>query len=414
MDEPILDKTEPEPEESPPPAVNRAPPKRRARWILLVLLLLFGVVAFFFFQRQGMGNRATAKPPPAPVPVAITTAVAVKGNIGVFINALGTVTALSTVTVNSRVDGQLMSVNYREGQMVRKDDVLVEIDPRPFQALLTQAEGQLERDKALLENAYIDLKRFQLAYAKHAIPKQQLDTQVATVHQLEGTVKDDQGVLDNARVQLAYCHITSPIPGRVGLRLVDPGNIVLAANTTGMLVVNQVQPISVIFSVAEDYLPQIVTQLRHGNRLAVDAFDRAQQKKISSGSLLTPDNQIDITTGTIRLKAIFPNKDLTLFPNQFVNARLLVNTQRDMTLVPNAAIQRNGQGAFVYVVQPDQSVAMRTVSAGTTDGNVTAVEGLNAGDTIAVDGFDKLQNGVKVLVRKPPDTGKGDGGRANP
>ena len=414
MDEPILDKTEPEPEESPPPAVNRAPPKRRARWILLVLLLLFGVVAFFFFQRQGMGNRATAKPPPAPVPVAITTAVAVKGNIGVFINALGTVTALSTVTVNSRVDGQLMSVNYREGQMVRKDDVLVEIDPRPFQALLTQAEGQLERDKALLENAYIDLKRFQLAYAKHAIPKQQLDTQVATVHQLEGTVKDDQGVLDNARVQLAYCHITSPIPGRVGLRLVDPGNIVLAANTTGMLVVNQVQPISVIFSVAEDYLPQIVTQLRHGNRLAVDAFDRAQQKKISSGSLLTPDNQIDITTGTIRLKAIFPNKDLTLFPNQFVNARLLVNTQRDMTLVPNAAIQRNGQGAFVYVVQPDQTVAMRTVSAGTTDGNVTAVEGLNAGDTIAVDGFDKLQNGVKVLVRKPPDTGKGDGGRANP
>ena len=414
MDEPILEQTEPEPEESPPPAVNRAPPKRRARWILLVLLLLFGVVAFFFFQRQGKGNRATAKPPPAPVPVAITTAVAVKGNIGVFINALGTVTALSTVTVNSRVDGQLMSVNYREGQMVRKDDVLAEIDPRPFQALLTQAEGQLERDKALLENAYIDLKRFQLAYAKHAIPKQQLDTQVATVHQLEGTVKDDQGVLDNARVQLAYCHIASPIPGRVGLRLVDPGNIVLAANTTGMLVVNQVQPISVIFNVAEDYLPQIMTQLRHGNRLAVDAFDRAQQKKISSGSLLTPDNQIDITTGTIRLKAIFPNKDLALFPNQFVNARLLVDTQRDMTLVPNAAIQRNGQGAFVYVVQPDQSVAMRTVSAGTTDGNVTAVEGVNAGDTIAVDGFDKLQNGVKVLVRKPPDTGKGDGGRANP
>jgi len=414
MDEPILDKTEPEPEESPPPAVNRAPPKTRARWILLVLLLLFGVVAFFFFQRQGKGNRATAKPPPAPVPVAITTAVAVKGNIGVFINALGTVTALSTVTVNSRVDGQLMRVNYREGQMVRKDDVLAEIDPRPFQALLTQAEGQLERDKALLENAYIDLKRFQLAYAKHAIPKQQLDTQVATVHQLEGTVKDDQGVLDNAGVQLAYCHIASPIPGRVGLRLVDPGNIVLAANTTGMLVVNQVQPISVIFNVAEDYLPQIMTQLRHGNRLAVDAFDRAQQKKISSGSLLTPDNQIDITTGTIRLKAIFPNKDLALFPNQFVNARLLVNTQRDMTLVPNAAIQRNGQGAFVYVVQPDQTVAMRTVSAGTTDGNVTAVEGVNAGDTIAVDGFDKLQNGVKVVVRKPPDTGKGDGGRANP
>jgi multidrug efflux system membrane fusion protein len=413
MDEPILEKTEPEPEEAPPPVV-RVPPKRRGRWILLVLLLLFGVVAFFFFQRQGKGNGATAKPPPAPVPVAITTAVAVKGNIGVYINALGTVTPLSTVTVNSRVDGQLMSVNYREGQMVRMADVLVEIDPRPFQALLTQAEGQLERDKALLENAYIDLKRFQLAYTKNAIPKQQLDTQVATVHQLEGTVKNDQGVLDNARVQLAYCHITSPIPGRVGLRLVDPGNIVHATDTTGMLVINQVQPISVIFSVAEDYLPQIIVQLRHAKRLAVDAFDRAQQKKLSSGSLLTPDNQIDTTTGTIRLKAIFPNPDLALFPNQFVNARLLVDTQRDVILVPTAAIQRNGQGAFVYGVQADQTVAMRPVSVGTTDGNVTAVEGVNAGDTIAVDGFDKLQGGVKVQVRKPPDSGKGDGGRANP
>jgi multidrug efflux system membrane fusion protein len=410
MDEPILDKTEPEPEESPPPPV-RAPPKRRGRWILLALLLLFGVVAFFFFQRQGKGNGATTKPPPAPVPVPITTAVAVKGNIGVYINALGTVTPLSTVTVNSRVDGQLMSVNYREGQIVRKGDVLVEIDPRPFQALLTQAEGQLERDKALLANAYIDLKRFQLAYSKNAIPKQQLDTQVATVHQDEGIVKLDEGVLDNARVQLAYCHITSPISGRVGLRLVDPGNIVHATDTTGMLVINQVQPISVIFSVAEDYLPQIMQQLRHGNRLPVDSFDRAQQKKISSGRLLTPDNQIDTTTGTIRLKALFPNADLALFPNQFVNARLLVDTQRDVTLVPTAAIQRNGQGAFVYVVQPDQTVAMRPVSVGTTDGDVTAVEGANAGDTIAVDGFDKLQAGVKVVVHNTPGNSSG---RANP
>ena len=318
-------------------------------------------------------------------------------------------TPLSTVTVNSRVDGQLMSVNYREGQMVRKGEVLAEIDPRPFQAQLTQAEGQLERDKALLENAYVDLKRFQMAYSKNAIPKQQLDTQVATVHQDEGIVKLDQGVLDNATVQLAYCHITSPISGRVGLRLVDPGNIVHAADTTGMLVVNQVQPITVIFSVAEDYLPQIMARLRHGNRLPVDAYDRAQQKKISSGSLLTPDNQIDTTTGTIKLKAIFPNADLALFPNQFVNARLLVNTQRDVTLVPVAAIQRSGQGAFVYVVQPDQTVAMRTISVGTTDGNVTAVEGVKAGDTIAIDGFDKLQGGVRVVVRKPSD---GNTGRA--
>jgi len=417
MDEPILDQTAPAPdldqtEKSSHPPEGRGSSRKSVRWVLLVLLLVGGVIAFFIFRYQEKGEAATDKTPPSPASVSISTAIAEKGSIGVYINALGTVTPLSTVTVNSRVDGQLMSVNYREGQMVGKGDVLVEIDPRPFQAALTQAEGQLARDKALLENAYIDLKRYQTAYAKYAIPKQQLDTQAALVQQDEGIVKLDQGVLDNARLQLAYCQVRSPISGRVGLRLVDPGNIVHATDTTGMLVINQVQPISVIFSVAEDYLPQIQQQLRRGNRLVVAAYDRAQQKKISSGSLLTFDNQIDTTTGTVKLKAVFPNTDLALFPNQFVNARLLVNTQRGVVLVPNAAIQRNGQGAFVFVVQPDQTVAMRTVSAGTTDGNVTAVEGVNAGDTIAVDGFDKLQGGVKVLVRRAPDGGKGNGQRA--
>jgi membrane fusion protein, multidrug efflux system len=370
-------------------------------WLLAALLL--GGGGFLLFQHQRAEQTKKTNPVSIRPAVAIATTTVQKGDIGVYLNALGTVTPVSTVTVQSRVDGELMSVNYREGQMAREGDLLAEIDPRPFQAQLTQAEGQYARDRALLENALIDLERYKEAYARNAIPKQILDTQVATVNQLEGAVKFDQGQIDSAKVQLAYCRIASPISGRVGLRLVDPGNIVSASGTSGLLVITQLQPITVIFSIAQDYLPQIQQQLRRGRRLEVEAFDRTQQRKLATGSLLTMDNLIDITTGTIRLKAVFPNKDNSLFPNQFVNARLLVDTQRGATLVPTAAIQRNAQSAYVFVVNPDQTAAMRNVTVGATEGNVTAIEGLSPGDVVAVDGFDKLQDGVKVVGREQPE-----------
>ena len=404
MEDPAVEKVEPSADEllEVGPNVPQRQSRHPRRALILLSLLVLLCVGFFFFFGRSRAERTTKAAPATPPAVSIETATARKGNIGVYVNALGTVTPLSTVTIKTRVNGQLMSVNFREGQLVREGDLLAEVDPRPFQAQLTQAEGQLERDQALLKNALVDLERYKTAYSKNAIPKQQLDTQVATVQQYEGIVKNDQGLVDTAKLQLTYCRITAPTSGRIGLRLVDPGNIVQTTDTNGMLVITQLQPMSVVFSVAEDFLPRIRPHLDRGRQLSVEAFDRTQQSRIATGTLSSLDNQIDSTTGTLKLKSIFPNKDNSLFPNQFVNVRLLVATQSGATLIPTAAIQRNADSAFVYIVKPDQTVATQNISVGTTDGEVAAVEGVQPGQTIAVDGFDKLQNGIRVVVRQAP------------
>ena len=371
-------------------------------WTRVTAGIVILVAGTFLLRRRQEASDAAAKATAAqPVRgVPIVSATARKGDIGVRIEALGVVTPVYTVNVTSRVQGQVMNVYYREGQMVRKDDPLLEIDPRPYQAALTQVQGQLEHDQAVLAEARIDLQRYQEAFRRNAIAKQQLDDQEQVVKQDAGTVKNDEGQVANAQVNLAYTRITSPIDGRVGLRLVDPGNMVQANGTSPLVVVTQLAPTTVIFSVAEDYLAQIQQQLNQGGQLAVEAFDRAQEKKIAEGTLLTLDNQIDTTTGTVKLRAMFPNTDGALFPNQFVNARLLVETQHDVTLVPTPGIQRNAQGAFVYLIQ-DQKAAVRPVTVGTTDGNTTAVDGIQPGDVIAVNGFDKLQDGIPVTLRSP-------------
>lgn len=384
-------------------------------WIwLIIVVLLIGGIWYFYRQHEAAQAAAKAKANARSFSVPITTATARTGPIGVYINALGTVTPVYTVTVTSRVDGQIMNVNYKEGQMVQKGDLLVEIDSRPYEAALKQAEGTLAHDEALLNEARIDLNRYQEAFNRNAIAKQQLDDQNQTVLQYEGSVRTDQGNVDSAKVNLIYTRITAPITGRVGLRLVDPGNIVQASASTSLVVITQLQPITVIFSIAEDYLPQVQKQLRTGSHtMSVEALDRDQTEKLAMGSLLTLDNQIDTTTGTLKLKAIFPNGDLALFPNQFVNARLLVDTQQNATLIPAAAIQRNAKGAFVYVIKPDSTAGLQNITVGTTDGSTSAVQGISAGAEVATTGFDKLQDGAKVAVHNNPPSGQNGSNNPN-
>lgn len=387
-------------------------------WIWIVVLVIAGLAALIFFRHHQSKQQEQQQPTAqggkgggggmgAPM---VSTVTSKKGDIGIYVTGLGAVTPLYTVAINSRVDGQIMKVNYEEGQLVKQGDPLLEIDPGPFQAAETQEEGQLERDKALLENAHIDLQRYTEAYAKNAIPKQQLDTQVATVHQDEGTVKLDEGMLENAKVQLAYTQITAPISGRVGLRLVDPGNIVHSANSNALVVITEMQPITVIFTIPEDTLEQVLQQVRQGKTLKVDAYDRTQEKKLATGTLQTIDNQIDPATGTVKLRAIFTNEDNALFPNQFVNARLLVDTLKDATLVPNPVIQRDSQGAFVYLLNQDSTISTNPVVVKVTDGDTSAVEGLEPDKLLVGDNFNKLTDGMKVQIRKPGGGGHHGGG----
>jgi multidrug efflux system membrane fusion protein len=393
-------------------------------WIAAFLILAGG--CYFLFQHLSGRTTVIAQTAPkgggrgrrggtGPIPV---SAEKVKlGNMGIYINSIGTVTPVYTVSITSRVAGQLMEVHYKEGQIVHKGDLLATIDARPYQAVYMQAQGQLQRDQALLANAKIDLDRYKAAYEQHAIPQQTMATQESLINQDEGVVKIDQGNVDAAKVNVDYTSITAPITGRVGLRPVDPGNIVQANGTTALLTITQLQPITVIFPMAEDYIHEVATQMRAGHTLRVDALDRDNSTHLATGTLLTLDNQVDVGTGTVKVKASFANGDYRLFPNEFVNAKLLVKTLKGVTLIPVAAIQHNNEISFVYVINDsNNTVKSQNVTITSTDGTEAAVTGVTAGETIVTDGFDRLQDGAKVSIRTtpPPRTGAGaaatDGG----
>ena len=398
-----LEWPEGEPQKLLPPAKERLAIEsgtvhRRRRWLGWFLAAL-GALLIFLVVRSFSGKGSL--PPGKNAQQAgssITVGQATTGNINIYIEALGTVTPVNTVTIYSQITGRVMAVHYHEGQMVHEGDPLIDIDPRPYEATLTQAEGTLDRDRGLLAEARIDLQRYRDAFARNAIARQQLEDQEQVVVQDEGTVKSDEGTVAYDQTQLSYCHIVAPVTGRVGLRLVDPGNTIFAGSSSTLVVVTQLQPITIVFTVSEDDLTQVQDQLRGGRKLTVDAFDRSDEKKLATGTLTSLDNEVDTTTGTVKFRAEFSNQNLALFPNQFVNARLLVRTLSKVVLVPTAAVQHNGTASFVYVVKPDNTVAVQNINVTTNNDQQTAVTGINAGTTVATSGFDRLEDGVHVTI----------------
>ncbi|MGA3024091.1 MAG: efflux RND transporter periplasmic adaptor subunit [Bryobacteraceae bacterium] len=366
--------------------------------LVLALVLVFVLV---LHHHEEAKEKAAALAKRAVPGITVTSATAQKGNIGIYLDAIGTVTPVYTDSITSQVNGLVTAVHYTEGQRVKEGDALVDIDSRPYLAMLLQAQGALERDQNLLAQAQMDLERYRAAWARNAIAKQILDDQEKLVLQDEGTVKNDQGTVQFDQLQVDYCHITAPIAGRLGLRLVDPGNVVQSAGSVTLAVITQLEPTTVILTIPEDSLGQVEARLNRGATLPVDAFDRTAQTKIASGKLLTIDNQIDTTTGTVKGRALFANTNDALFPNQFVNTRLLVNTLQGVTLIPSSAIQHNGQTSFVYLIQNNYA-HMSNITPGVTNGGVTQVEGINPGDVVADSSFDKLQDKSKVVIPNKP------------
>jgi multidrug efflux system membrane fusion protein len=395
---------------APVPARRRHKVVRAVIWILLLLVLVL-VIVLVIRHHEAAERAAALASHPAPG-ITVTSATAQKGNIGIYLDAIGTVTPVYTDSITSQVDGLVLAVRYTEGQRVLKGDPLIDIDSRPYSATLLQAQGALERDQNVLAQAQMDLERYRAAWARNGIAKQTLDDQEKLVLQDEGTVKNDQGTLQYDQVQVDFCHIAAPIAGRMGLRLVDPGNVVQSGSAETLAVITQLEPITVIFTIPEDSLGQVEARLSKGARLPVDAYDRSAQKKIASGTLLTLDNQIDTTTGTVKGRALFGNTNDALFPNQFVNTRLLVNTLLGVTLIPASAIQQNGQASFVYVIQ-NNFAHLRSVKPGVTDGGFTQLDGINPGDVVANSSFDKLQDNVAVVVSNTPVPVSAGGSKAH-